>query len=1392
MKSNYRRVGSLLLCVVHVLAATIGLVQLSVVEALENSNLSQNKTKLQARISLETNSLDLDEKQPDLETSRVQNQLFANSTSLKDNRLKRKRSRSSSAGLSNIWSMFLPGSSSNLEPSDYDESGDESADDPISSSSNMTVSDPGKVANLDNDSQITEKNSMDKNPMEPKYLRPPRQEAASTDNLLSSPSSQLVRGSNESSKPTSSPWQTNSTTSQESGDFLTGAVSKLDEGMNMNDIVSNLMNSMSNGTSSNQAIGEREEVDVRGPAPLAGPIHPSPNGTSASEDTTEFERWLNKIRFQESATTTSSTRRPYGSQQSNNNLMSRKQIAPTQRNDERTTNFGHQSKGLSQRMQILPATKGFPSDDNNRRPQRQQYPDMNSRFQHPFQRHLRQKQSQLIHGIRYPSAQASTISVSTHGGSSNTSLSFANNSDAPTSLNQLPPVSEISQTVNATNHHNHNSNITGSDPGNNQELIQQNVYQSQDEILRQVTSAINFEQQLNHKKREQEHQNDSNENSSKLVKAGSSISDMTDPKVSSISPSEAIKNQSSGGVEDIDLSFDLLADKLRILALQQQNQFANSTKPTWLRRPSLQESSLLTAANSNSSSKNLDQLLELLSQHERNKSELKASHDSMTQLVHQLSKLDSARKQQTQQAIAIDRQQGTNNQISTDLSRGEDPNKPNQVGPWTPVNFLGPAAVRNEVRLPPSPANMAKQRIQQMRQPQVISQMKENVGLGNDFASDDYYLNNLSMVFAGPPNSVANGISSHEKMYGMPIAVLKNDDEQSSIELPPGQLEAAAIAAAEQLIGHNKQTNRLTSEVVNQSPLVLSPPQSHPTGLIINSDTGRGQQKQQPNAEPIDHIQKLLQQYSPQTFMHGVAPRAPFGPTSFDSSRPRQMIIHNQPTVEQQIGRLAPLSMGADVASLIHDHAPLYEHEIHKNLRNPTSHLNPSAEVDSLDHPNYHHRPNQQLNERPSFQQDMQQAGQSSASRVNQDLQRAQQQQNVLSNLNNVQQQQQNSANLQLQRQQELQRPINQQLYGYTEYPTTVREFNPGQYAGNNQGPLITTTLAHPGLPVRIREVNLPRPFGFRSHHSVAYTASPTLSAIRAGLAQSASRPSLLRHMSPLRASLSHGQRLMAPLLQSPQVPAGYMHYSVHQTPTVPYSPFVNNPYQLSHFRRQSSTLPAEQRAQDDWKMNNLPGGNSLSAASKLKVSHMQPEDIDRPDHQHLLADDGHHYDGSFEEFLHQPAMEDLDLEHQFVMKRPIKKPPARFLMKHQTTSRRPAPVVASSPSSLTRLRQQRGRHFDLPQIQIDRPSLPKIKPTCEPNSSTTPMIATTSTAPSTSNPTTTVPPSIRPVSTDFDNYHASTTVQPPTTTTTTMTTPQQDQTKLRDQQSLSSIVGGI
>lgn len=1305
------RAAVLLSSVIIVLAVTIN--RLGSVEAFENQISGQNKTRLQARILLETNNLDLDERRP----VALDSELNSTSSSHQNERQRRKKSRAETprGGLSNIWSMFLPSSSASSETSDYDESGEDSAEDgnkSLSSSSNSTVS--SIVANLENDTSMLGKESESGRTV-PKYSGPTKQEGTQSERLFASSSDQPGAKPSSSSLVAPSTLQTSSITTTESVDFLTGAVSKPDEGVNMNDIVANMMSSMSNRTGSNSA--EREEVEVRKPSASISPVRAADKISPFSDENNGFERWLNRIQFQESPKQeplTSTTKLPLGLQSSTNKINTT--VSNPTRNNElpganlRPSAPGQQSMGhpLKTIQQSVKGSQSKPVAAGNRRISQRQYPNLNSRFQHPFQQHRQQQQSQLIHGIKHPSAQASTIALSTQDGASNTSLSFGNNFAAPNPLNQLPPIHEVSQSApveNATNHRNQDSSST------ELQQQQQSGYQSQDEILRQVTSAINFEQQLNHKKREQDQRRNepSSENLSNLPKASSGTNDTADTS----------KFGQSGEVEDIDKSFDMLAEKLRLLALQHQSSqlAANSSQPTWLRRPSLHESSslLATGTGSGNSSKNIDQLLELLSQHERNKNELKASQDSMVQLMQQLSKLGGTTPKQPSQHQATSDKQPSNQAVRGEVSNDfvyQTP-KQDQVEPWTPVNV-----VSNEDRLPPSPANMAKHRHQlrlKESQPLVISQMKDNVGYGNDFANDDYYLNNLSMMFASSPNNAA---LSQEKIFGLPIAVLKDDEqEQSSVELAPGQLEAAALAAAEQLIGHNQQNpHKLASAgTMDRSQLRNQNQLSQLTKPVSDSPSSRrGHQPLQPAGEPLGQIQKLLQHYSPQTFTQGLNS----GPSHpFHQAPPDQANVASLPVVDPS--QRLPITMGGsgDVASLIHEQVPLSEHDMHKNIVDSTSHLIGDTDLRS----SYHRHP---LSERPGMDgrdyQHKQHSGQSLGGRFSQDLQRAQQQQNIQSNPNNVQLQQHQNQQLNAQTSRQHDRPrqhLLQQVQGYVEYPqippSIIGDFNAGLYPGNNPAQMTTTTVNNPGLPIRIREINLPRPFGFRSHHSIAYTPSPAISALRAGLAQSASRPSLLRHMSPLRASLSHGQRLLAPLIQLPQVPPDHLHYS-------PYSPLVaqqylNNPYRMRQFRRQSNH-PGPLRMQN--KSTTLPSSNSISAASQMKAKHVElTEDIDRPD-QYLVDYSVNQLDGSFDgEFMDHPVIGESDLWQKHVELRKTIREPSGLRAKQQMAKRiNPKPTSASS---LQLRGLQRGRHMDLPQIQIDRPSLPKIKPTCEPHSTT-------------------------------------------------------------------------
>lgn len=84
------------------------------------------------------------------------------------------------------------------------------------------------------------------------------------------------------------------------------------------------------------------------------------------------------------------------------------------------------------------------------------------------------------------------------------------------------------------------------------------------------------------------------------------------------------------------------------------------------------------------------------------------------------------------------------------------------------------------------------------------------------------------------------------------------------------------------------------------------------------------------------------------------------------------------------------------------------------------------------------------------------------------------------------------------------------------------------------RAPIVAANLPANNLPVRFREVSIYRPFGYESHHAIAYQASPTVAALFPGLAQS-TRPSVLRHMTPFRA-IQTQRGLINPIMPAFQV----------------------------------------------------------------------------------------------------------------------------------------------------------------------------------------------------------------------------------------------------------------
>lgn len=718
---------------------------------------SQNSTKLQARISLESKNLDLAEAINNNEDS-LMNELISNeqqnsNSTEEKKRANRLRSNKSSRRLSNIWSMLLPGSSGG--ESDYEDSVDEgetAGGEPIPSATTTTAS-PSTIRPSTTVAPVSMNMDQHNEQLVAKYLRPSGsidRDNGSGDRLHSSSSSpqniHYVDGN--------STMNSNSNKQSSNNRLMSGALTKHPIDANMNDIVSNLIGSMNvSNSNSNESSNtsttksplelEREEEDQA--VDVASEGNNATTSTSGSLDNVNFERWLSRIQFQDpiaarklrkTSAQNSATVSQHPSFGQNSTSFGNQSslpakwlqlIKPQGQNATTTSNTINQPGMWAQQdkqQQIRqaqsttsPAVKGY-------QPMQQQTPQVPSRRnqmsireafrqnndinrhhqqqhqqqqQNPYQQKLiRQQQNQLIHGIKYPVGQASTINVVAQDGASNTSLSFASMSSLTNEMGQM--------SLNSTNPSLEQSQVTsGNESGN----LEQTAYQSQDEILRQVTSAINFEQQLTQKKMDEmkqqylENKPTGNEqlerdNSNKLLKVGTSVNELTTDSNGEINNntknekrqenrlttqessnlsqqgnrniSELLKAAGGSGslslndfkstngltLENIDKNFDLLADKLRQLAQQQKligsDNNTDSSQPSWLRAQNV-ANSIIDLSNQNRSSQqqqvnlnvhtshlanNLDKIRELLNKHEQTKNELKSSQESMAQLMKQL------------------------------------------------------------------------------------------------------------------------------------------------------------------------------------------------------------------------------------------------------------------------------------------------------------------------------------------------------------------------------------------------------------------------------------------------------------------------------------------------------------------------------------------------------------------------------------------------------------------------------------------------------------------------------------------------------------------------------------------------------------------------------------
>ena len=1291
--------------------------------------------KLQARISLESKADDIDEKSPNgvqiaaTNHEEARRTTPAGSGASSNQRGSVPRKRKASRRLSNIWSMFLPSSSADSDYEDSVEASDgaesSSGGEQVAAAANSTsgAAPIGPIDHRDGEKHDER--------LVAKYLRPPTRQdgSAGSEPMLASSSGSRATGVQQQQQQSEGSQTT--TGDLQPVQLITGALNRVEPTggqPNMNDIVSGLMGALGNGSSgapnsslSSAASSSEREDDEDGDERTRGARN---NATSA--ENSNFERWLNRIKFQETSpapvpappTTTTTTqpptsaappviRRPEASPRPSS--WPADQFAADRSAAVKWPTKGHPAGIKTQpkrTLQSAPIQPYQPEDG----PQQGPFGAYQSQFRsnlhqsHPFQRQLRQKQAQLIHGIKFPTAQASSISVSTQDqGASNTSLAFGSHY-----IPQLTSsIAETSQAVNATPAP---LSSDSSSPVN----LEQSAYQSQDEILKQVTSAINFEQQLIQQKRSNElasgldahhqpnqpregHQSPSKKASGgemgpvqgggRLFKVGSSLEELAQ-QGPAVVPADRATGVGSGqagliGPEDIDKSFDLLAEKVRQLAGQQQL-LQNGSQPSWLRPPQSDLASNLTQLVAGLGNEqllrqrgqqlSLEQIRDLLNKHERTRNELKSSQESMAQLVRQLMQMRSNSSQSSgerAQLQAPDPLGGPtaaanligNAEPATGGEQGQRVLAASNFG-WTPLDR--PAAVQQQHLVggaPISPANMVKQRLQHhpaaMRPP---SQLADSaVGVGADPAGADYF-NQLMLAHQDE--------QSQQRLIGLPIAILE-DDSSRPLELSPGQIEEAARLAAEQLAG---PTARRPDK----------PPHLRPADeFVARLAPSQVAQSRLQNASPgqLGQVHKLLQTSSPQAFVGQTA-------------GPGGELINRAPPVGSQQANLMRLEK---LASLLPPNEPSGGHSEQQQQVSSGLHVAGSNPVD-----------------RPAGDRD----GATPNALTGDEFRIHMQSQ---------------------QRQQPLEQPqpavVQQQVfrhhYGQVPRPAGFLHDLGPLIQGLPRGPLVaTTSLAGP--PMKLREVSLYRPFGFRSHHAISYQASPALAAafpqFLPTTATTSGRPSILRHMTPVRAALSEGRGLLGPLVSQQlldHLDRQQYQYPTHNSmgTTLPIPPmrqraFLAGSGPLHHplKRRQSSKQPEEGRPIDSWPMEVQDKfGNSL-AQSRMRMRHMEPAD-DELSHQLIEDPDLLHGTHIEEEIKYIPLNEDdrhlliEEVERHLL-------PPLRS--QHQV--KRPLLTPAKGLRNIQRLSRHQGDRYPtlMEQSRIDQPVAMRPQP-CPSSTTTTP-----------------------------------------------------------------------
>lgn len=1347
-----------------------------------------------ARISLESNSLDLSDSSL-VAQSAIRNQTAADGSIKKP---KRKRKERENRRLSNIWSLFLPSQSdASASETDYDENTDGNED------GTSTVKSSSPYGDLERpivkDQPTSDRNKTDaalssgvalkdehNERIVAKYSRPPRQDSdfISSETLMASSST----ASSSGRVPISNSSETVRSKSNlnEPVQLITGSLSKDLAGSNMNfDMMTNTM-----------TVTNHNEVEHEGENQRS--TQPSGTSNSSGLESSNFDRWLSRIQAKDQLQL--STLAP-------SRVLTEKPESSTSFGTTRATTVRPTTSTMNQQdilkmMELLndlklkqqhagkSSSRSKPFSSLRTNPDLEQHkiqvPSISristSRIRNPGHQLIgRQQNSQLIHGINSPAAQASTISVSTQDGSSNTSLSFAMMDQM-----QAGPNAETSQVENSTS--TTPTSSTSISGGSKEEggQVEQSIYQSQDEILRQVTNAINFEQQLarepvdveqslNHRKPGETANpptvnvdDAAIENMSKLFKAGSGISELTGPHPVPAKPLTA-NNTNLIGPGEVDRNLESLADKLRSMAQQQSLINSNgSSHPSWiLPKPLVSGASALgnemnltkltasaAARNQSVTNGNLEKLGELLNKLEKSKNELKNSQETMAMLMKQLmqqqhqkaNKYPPANLQadksspESQTESSVDQEDVTLNQ----QVEGARPDLAQPVPGWMPLNKPSSA--------PMSPGKIVKSKFRQP--PMGVSQEPDNVGIGKDAAgNDEYLMNNLALMFASSAaaqqaDQNANQISIDpqvsQRIIGLPIAIMKEDE----LELQPGQLdtssiEAAAAAAAEQLSGGPRGapmrqfTPRLAPTGINQVPLRFPDREQQMFGLANRP----GQ---------LDQIQKLLQNYSPQTFTssgHAVTPRAPFiggadSPANQHNGLQQLAAINND-----QIASLAPSTSGTDRTE-----SGIFKGHLVTPLVKDVERQEGSAGP---------------IQESAALQGDPHSLDSSSSGALRKDLVEQKNQAHIPNVPNTYHHPvEQHEFQMQKQAQQQVQPHLAfapqartpgsayVQTTSTVEYPmrpNVVHGMSPmiPPHPHYDGPPMITTTsISGGGPPVRIREISLPRPFGFRGNHAIAYQPSPVVAAMFPKLVGNSNpRPSIFRHMSPLRAGFSESQRLLRPLLGSSDGPRSPMlnhHFYSHSgLGNVPMSLPIQHTYiqrlsgGLNERRGQPGRLkrlmmsPAE--ASEDWQMSKIiarsPSRYSPSKTMRaIQTEQEQLETIDLPvADAELLNDDDDDADHtiSFTEDIKYLPMDSTrdttvrqltDIEYQALMNKPrgslvkSNKTPMRPPTNEQQPKRNPTDhhhhgTLTTSSGQLVSALSKTNTICNHPSLAIDKPS---------------------------------------------------------------------------------------